>query len=405
MVIRQSLDASLEEGSRYTIGGEGMTRRILTAIEYVKEQERKYEVRCLKDGSHNYWRKHQITVRRWSTMVESLEHERGPWGELGNNEGCVSGCGVTRSILTLTGRYNKYNMHSILVKDPKGTNHADASVWNETLEEEEKAQKESGMLSLMRSSVEEDIDEEQEKAMNEELMANRHQGRILFSQECLMVVPMLAVRGKLELSTSTLSFTISPEFEAEFKQQIEKQAAYIANAKRFEGVNKFLMLTLPENKIWKLGELTHEEFRLYLFRQTAVELFFQDGSSSFFSFTSPSARGSFHDQLRRLSPANLTPFLGATAEERYAHDDSTRRWVNREISTFEYLMRLNRLAGRTYNDLSQYYVFPWVIADYTSPQIDLRDPKIYRDFNFPMGAQLEYRREALRVVVREGRYM
>ena len=75
--------------------------------------------------------------------------------------------------------------------------------------------------------------------------------------------------------------------------------------------------------------------------------------------------------------------------------------MNREISTFEYLMRLNRLAGRTYNDLSQYYVFPWVIADYTSASIDLRDPKVYRDFAYPMGAQLEYRREALRVGVWE----
>lgn len=118
------------------------------------------------------------------------------------------------------------------------------------------------------------------------------------------------------------------------------------------------MLKLPENKIWRLGELTHEEFRLYLFRNTAVELFFQDGTSSFFSLSSPGARLAFHEQLRRLNPPSLTPFLGATAEERYAHDDSTRRWVNREISTFEYLMRLNRLAGRTYNDLSQYYVFP-----------------------------------------------
>ena len=118
-----------------------------------------------------------------------------------------------------------------------------------------------------------------------------------------MVVPMLAVRGKLELSTSTLSFTISPEFEAEFKQQIEKQAAYIANAKRFEGVNKFLMLTLPENKIWKLGELTHEEFRLYLFRQTAVELFFQDGSSSFFS--SSFLRFSFFSSRRFLRSSSL----------------------------------------------------------------------------------------------------
>ena len=67
------------------------------------------------------------------------------------------------------------------------------------------------------------------------------------------------------------------------------------------------------------------------------------------------------------------------------------------MSTFEYLMRLNRLAGRTYNDLSQYYVFPWVIADYTSDTIDLRNPAIYRQFDYPMGAQLEYRREALKV--------
>lgn len=376
--------------------GEAATQRVLAAIEFARLQEKGYEVRCLKDGSHTFWSKHQITVRRWSLMVESLEHERGPWGVLGNNEGSAQAWGVTRSILTLTDRFNMFDMHSILVKDPKGTTHADASVWNETMEEIEATQSVSGMSILMRSSVEEDLPEEDAKNANE-LMGNSHQGRILFSQECLMVTPMLAARGKLELTTSTLSFTLSPEFEAEFKQQIDKQTAYIASTKRFEGVNKYLMLKLPENKIWKLGELTHEEFRLYLFRNTAVELFFQDGTSSFFSFTSPGARSTFHDQLRHLNPSSLTPFLGATAEERYAHDDSTRRWVNREISTFEYLMRLNRLAGRTYNDLSQYYVFPWVIADYTSPTIDLHDPKIYRDFSYPMGAQLEYRREALRV--------
>lgn len=33
-----------------------------------------------------------------------------------------------------------------------------------------------------------------------------------------------------------------------------------------------------------------------------------------------------------------------------------QKWVNREISNFEYLMQLNTIAGRTYNDLSQYPV-------------------------------------------------
>lgn len=36
----------------------------------------------------------------------------------------------------------------------------------------------------------------------------------------------------------------------------------------------------------------------------------------------------------------------------------TQRWINREISNFEYLMYLNTIAGRSYNDLSQYPVFP-----------------------------------------------
>lgn len=37
-----------------------------------------------------------------------------------------------------------------------------------------------------------------------------------------------------------------------------------------------------------------------------------------------------------------------------------------EITNFEYLMHLNTMAGRTYNDLMQYPVFPWVLADYQS---------------------------------------
>jgi hypothetical protein len=30
-----------------------------------------------------------------------------------------------------------------------------------------------------------------------------------------------------------------------------------------------------------------------------------------------------------------------------------------QIDNFDYLMALNTLAGRTYNDLGQYPVFPW----------------------------------------------
>lgn len=34
-------------------------------------------------------------------------------------------------------------------------------------------------------------------------------------------------------------------------------------------------------------------------------------------------------------------------------------------------MHLNTLAGRSYNDLMQYPVFPWILADYDS-EVSLR---------------------------------
>lgn len=50
-------------------------------------------------------------------------------------------------------------------------------------------------------------------------------------------------------------------------------------------------------------------------------------------------------------------------------------------------MHLNTLAGRGYSDLTQYPVFPWVLADYESENLDLSDPKTFRKLEKPMGCQ------------------
>lgn len=44
------------------------------------------------------------------------------------------------------------------------------------------------------------------------------------------------------------------------------------------------------------------------------------------------------------------------------------------------------LSDRTFQDLTQYPVFPWIISDYHSTGIDLNDPKYFRDLTKPIGA-------------------
>ncbi|VEL31381.1 unnamed protein product [Protopolystoma xenopodis] len=76
----------------------------------------------------------------------------------------------------------------------------------------------------------------------------------------------------------------------------------------------------------------------------------------------------------------------ATPAQLFAQSSLTQRWQQREMSNFDYLMYVNTIAGRTFNDLNQYPIFPWVLADYTSSQLDLSQPASFRDLSRPIGA-------------------
>lgn len=55
---------------------------------------------------------------------------------------------------------------------------------------------------------------------------------------------------------------------------------------------------------------------------------------------------------------------------------------------------------RSLNDLSQYYVMPWVLSNYEDATLDLEKEENYRDFSRPIGAQRKERREVIAVMPR-----
>ena len=72
-------------------------------------------------------------------------------------------------------------------------------------------------------------------------------------------------------------------------------------------------------------------------------------------------------------------------------------WKNWKISNFEFIMWLNIFSNRSYNDLSQYPVFPWILKNYTDPlQFEQNtDENIYRELSCPMG-MLEISQESIK---------
>ncbi|KAL2720725.1 WD repeat and FYVE domain-containing protein 3-like isoform X1 [Vespula squamosa] len=141
--------------------------------------------------------------------------------------------------------------------------------------------------------------------------------------------------------------------------------------------------------------------RRYLLQPMALEVFSGDGRNYLLAFPrkvrnkvyqrfmtfataiADSAQQSVAGQKRTANVEQATGLLSNLIGE----TSVTQRWVRGEISNFQYLMHLNTLAGRSYNDLMQYPIFPWILADYDSEELDLTDPSTFRDFSKPMGAQ------------------
>ena len=54
---------------------------------------------------------------------------------------------------------------------------------------------------------------------------------------------------------------------------------------------------------------------------------------------------------------------------------------NHQIVISTIIVYCRAVSGRSFCDLNQYPVFPWVLTNYEADSLDLTDPKIYRDLS------------------------
>ncbi len=137
--------------------------------------------------------------------------------------------------------------------------------------------------------------------------------------------------------------------------------------------------------------------RRYQLKQLALEIYDVYNNGTFVAFGN---RYQSEEVLQSLLNASLPNSILKSIPGNASNFDKfmkglrsriTSMWTQGKMSNFDFLMHVNSFAGRSYNDLTQYPVFPWVLADYESQDIDLSNPKIYRDLSKPMGALGKHR--------------
>ncbi|CAJ1353428.1 unnamed protein product [Effrenium voratum] len=181
------------------------------------------------------------------------------------------------------------------------------------------------------------------------------------------VEPLLEVRGLLQLSNEAIYFQPHPNFSSEPVKQVP------------------------------LNDVLHVFRRVYGVQANALEIITVHGGCLYLCFEARQCDQveALLEQQRQERARDAPSFLRSSLRNAEGILQNVRKmtalWQSGLLSNFHYLDFLNCAAGRSRNDFSQYPVFPWVLADYTSPYLNLEDPQVFRDLSKPVGALSEKR--------------
>ncbi|XP_060682127.1 neurobeachin a isoform X2 [Hemiscyllium ocellatum] len=200
-------------------------------------------------------------------------------------------------------------------------------------------------------------------------------GPVVLSTPAQLIAPVVVAKGTLSITTTEIYFEVDEDDQG-FKKIDPKVLAYT------EGLHGK----------WMFSEIRAVFSRRYLLQSTALEVFMANRTSVMFNFPDQATVKKVVYSLPRVGVGTsyglpqARRISLASPRQLFKSSNMTQRWQRREISNFEYLMFLNTVAGRTYNDLNQYPVFPWVITNYESEELDLTLPGNFRDLSKPIGS-------------------
>ena len=128
--------------------------------------------------------------------------------------------------------------------------------------------------------------------------------------------------------------------------------------------------------------------RRFLFLWQAIEFYLKNGKSYYFNLYE---NKEMNEVMNELSKRKVKIKRKIDLEKKI--ENYLKKFENKEISTFKYLLKLNNFSSRSFNSLSTYPVFPWIINS-IDPSFDLlkvlknnSDNNYIRDFKYPINCQ------------------
>lgn len=308
-----------------------------------------------------------IAVKLLEKMTLSLTTKHGPWFK----------SGFKPIFWKLDSWEDDSRRRKRLIPNAKGHSHSKASLATDHDNNDSKSRLVEDSLIQVSFSRNQFLDnsEEFDNILDDRDLDIETTNSLNMSVRGVLISPIANIPGMVSITNSELYFEADEE-STEYKL-LDKQSLYYCE--NLHGK-------------WYFSEMRAIFSRKYILKYCAIEIFLASRTSVMFSFSDRQTVKKIIKSLPRVGvgikygiPQSRRASL-MTPKQLMRGSNMTQKWQKREISNFEYLMFLNTIAGRTYNDLNQYPIFPWILTNYESNEIDLSVSSNYRDLSKPIGA-------------------
>ena len=216
--------------------------------------------------------------------------------------------------------------------------------------------------------------------------------------KCCIVKQTHHIKGYVITEKDRIKFTYCPENESQ--ELLEKDPNYDKDMGACFG-STFKTYYKDKDIIFleiKYSSIEYMFIRNYFYQETGLELFTYEKKSYFLNFKSNQNLQKFiqdiiqNEKFRKIKCHTLKKkkligycklFNVYLKKTSHYIENKMEEWQNHNISSFEYIMWLNIFAGRSFNDLTQYPVFPWIITNYQSDELDENND--FRNLSVPIG--------------------
>ena len=199
----------------------------------------------------------------------------------------------------------------------------------------------------------------------------------LITYECEMITVNGSIFGKIYVFDNCLLFKSelkNDKREMELNDKEDYFFDYACCTIKYDHLKKDKKIVLEFNDIKEVVN------RTFFYSWVSFEIFLKNGKSFLFNLFVEETN---YDMLEFLKQKEIPVIRKAT--EYFRKEEFAKKWKEEKITTFDYILLLNKYSSRTYNDPNQYPVMPWIFLE---EGIDF-----VRNFDLPISVQDDDKKE------------